>query len=90
MRATATSEVTCGSKIPMRKNVRAWSLVFRRCAITSASRSCGMVERTQIPNVFSTAFQKYESWMRSAKLWSPMKWETGLSRFRSVSETYAV
>ena len=61
--ATATSEVTCGSRMPIRKNVRPRSFVFRRCASPSASRSCGTVESTQIASVFSTAFQKYESWM---------------------------
>ena len=58
MSATATSEVTCGSSTPMRKNVRGAQLVFSRCASTSAITSCGTVEITQIPSVFSTAFQK--------------------------------
>ena len=66
MSATATSEVTCGSRMAMRKKVRARSFVFRRWAMTSASRSWGTVERNQIPNVFSTARQKYESWISSA------------------------
>jgi hypothetical protein len=56
--ATATSDVTCGSTMHMRKNVRARSFVFSKCARPSASRSCGTVEMTQIPSVFSTAFQK--------------------------------
>ena len=55
----------------MRKNVRAWSFVLRTCAITSASKSCGTVERNQIPNVFSTAFQKYESWMQERVVVEP-------------------
>jgi hypothetical protein len=35
--------------------------MFSTWASTSARRSCGTVEMNQIPNVFSTAFQKYES-----------------------------
>jgi len=49
----------------MRKNVRTRRLRLSTCAITSANRSCGIVESTQIPSVFSTAFQKYESCMSS-------------------------
>ena len=50
----------------MRKNVRARSLRLSTCASTSASTSCGTVESTQIPSVFSTAFQKYASCMSVA------------------------
>ena len=46
----------------MRKNVRMRSWVFSTWAIASAKISCGIVASTQMPSVFSTAFQKYESW----------------------------
>ena len=64
--ATATSDVTCGSITPIRKNVRARSFVFSKCARPRASTSCGTVEMTQIASVFLTAFQKYSSWRISA------------------------
>ena len=63
--ATATSEVTCGRTTPIRKNVLACRPVLRSDASPSAIRSCGIVAITQMPSVFSTEFQKYESW-RSA------------------------
>ena len=59
--ATATSDVTWGSRMLIRKKVRTRRLRLSTCAITSASTSCGIVESTQIPSVFSTAFQKYSS-----------------------------
>jgi hypothetical protein len=74
----------------MRKNVRARSLVFSRCASQRAMKSCGMVAITQMPSVFSTAFQKYESWIRFVKLRSPTKCVSGFSSVRSVSATHAV
>ena len=64
--ATATSEVTCGSSRLMRKKDRTRSDVFSRCAISRAITSCGIVESTQMPSVFSSAFQKYESWISAA------------------------
>ena len=88
--ATATSEVTCGSSTAMRKKVRARSLVFSRCASQSAIRSWGTVAISQMPSVFSTAFQKYESWIRFVKLSRPTKCVSGFSSVRSVSATHAV
>ena len=88
--ATATSDVTCGSRTNIRKKVRARSFVFRTWARKSAKRSWGIVAMRKIPSVFSRAFQKYESWMRVVKFWSPMKFQVGSSSVRSVIATYAV
>jgi len=49
-----------------------------------------MVAISQMPIVFSTAFQKYESWIRFVKFRSPTKCAVGLSSVRSVSATQAV
>src|SRR5215831_6176863 len=57
--ATAATEVTLGTSTVMRRNVRAFSGRFSRLARNSARANCGTVATTNIPKVFSTAFQKY-------------------------------
>ena len=74
----------------MRKNVRTRSGVFSTWAIASAKISCGIVESTQMPSVFSTAFQKYESCRSRCSCRARRSAMCGSSRLRSVSETHAV
>ena len=64
--ATAATEVTFGTSTVIRRKVRARSARLSRLARNSAIASCGTVATTKIPNVFSTAFQKYGAWIRSA------------------------
>ena len=60
--ATAATEVTFGMRMAIRKKVLARRKVrLSRFARNSASSSCGMVDRTKMPNVLTSAFQKYSS-----------------------------
>ena len=55
---TAATEVTFGTRIDIRKNVRQRSPRLSMFARTSASMSCGIVARRNMPTVLKTAFQK--------------------------------
>ena len=65
MMPTAATEVTFGSRIPIRHKVAPRSRELSICASTMASTSCGTVARTNIAKVLSIAFQKSLSCMSS-------------------------
>ena len=59
---TAATEVTFGTKMAIRKNVRPRSRVrLSRLARNSARISCGTVATRNMPSVLTVAFQKYSS-----------------------------
>ena len=55
---TAATEVTFGSRIPIRHQVAPRSRELSIWASTMARTSCGTVATTNIPKVLSIAFQK--------------------------------
>jgi len=58
MMPTAATDVTVGSKIPSRQNVRMRRLRSSRAASPRASMICGTVARTNIPRVLTSALRK--------------------------------
>ncbi len=60
--ATAATDTTFGMKMAIRKKVLARRKVrLSRFARKRASNNCGMVDRAKMPNVLTSAFQKYSS-----------------------------